>query len=199
MKTINFMITGVGGQGTVLASEIMAAVGLAAGYDVKKSDLLGLSVRGGAVIGHVRWGETVFSPIVPEGRVDYLLAFEVLEALRHLGQVTSAGTILVNQQKIYPVTVSTGLAEYPSEEVIDESLYATTKNIYKVPAIDLALQVGNSKVLNIVLIGALSALFDIEPSIWESVIRERVPAKFTELNIKAFNAGRDWMLERNKK
>lgn len=199
MKTINFMITGVGGQGTVLASEIMAAVGLAAGYDVKKSDLLGLSVRGGAVIGHVRWGETVFSPIVPEGRVDYLLAFEELEALRHLGQVTSTGTILVNQQKIYPVTVSTGLAEYPSEEVIDESLYATTKNIYKVPAIDLALQVGNSKVLNIVLIGALSALFDIEPSIWESVIRERVPAKFTELNIKAFNAGRDWMIERNKK
>lgn len=199
MKTINFMITGVGGQGTVLASEIMAAVGLAAGYDVKKSDLLGLSVRGGAVIGHVRWGETVFSPIVPEGRVDYLLAFEVLEALRHLGQVTSTGTILVNQQKIYPVTVSTGLAEYPSEEVIDESLCATTKNIYKVPAIDLALQVGSSKVLNIVLIGALSALFDIEPSIWESVIRERVPAKFTELNIKAFNAGRDWMIERNKK
>ncbi|NMA12244.1 MAG: indolepyruvate oxidoreductase subunit beta [Chloroflexi bacterium] len=199
MKTINFMITGVGGQGTVLASEIMAAVGLAAGYDVKKSDLLGLSVRGGAVIGHVRWGETVFSPIVPEGRVDYLLAFEVLEALRHLGQVTSTGTILVNQQKIYPVTVSSGLAEYPSEEVIDESLYATTKNIYKVPAIDLALQVGNSKVLNIVLIGALSALFDIEASIWESVIRERVPAKFTELNIKAFNAGRDWMIERKNK
>jgi indolepyruvate ferredoxin oxidoreductase beta subunit len=199
MKTINFMITGVGGQGTVLASEIMAAVGLAAGYDVKKSDLLGLSVRGGAVIGHVRWGETVFSPIVPEGRVDYLLAFEVLEALRHLGQVTSTGTILVNQQKIYPVTVSSGLAEYPSEEVIDESLYATTKNIYKVPAIDLALQVGNSKVLNIVLIGALSALFDIDASIWESVIRERVPAKFTELNIKAFNAGRDWMIERKNK
>ena len=196
MKTINFMITGVGGQGTVLASEIMAAVGLAAGYDVKKSDLLGLSVRGGAVIGHVRWGETVFSPIVPEGRVDYLLAFEVLEALRHLGQVTTTGTILVNQQKIYPVTVSTGLAEYPSEEVIDESLYKTTENIYKVPAIDLALQTGSSKVLNIVLIGALSALFDIEPSIWESVIRERVPAKFTELNIKAFNAGRNWMIER---
>jgi indolepyruvate ferredoxin oxidoreductase beta subunit len=141
----------------------------------------------------------VFSPIVPEGRVDYLLAFEVLEALRHLGQVTSTGTILVNQQKIYPVTVSSGLAEYPSEEVIDESLYATTKNIYKVPAIDLALQVGNSKVLNIVLIGALSALFDIEASIWESVIRERVPAKFTELNIKAFNAGRDWMIERKNK
>ena len=86
METINFLITGVGGQGTVLASEIMAAVGLAADYDVKKSDLLGLSVRGGAVLGHVRWGKPVYSPIVPEGRVDYLIAFEKLEALRHLGQ-----------------------------------------------------------------------------------------------------------------
>lgn len=193
METINFLITGVGGQGTVLASEIMAAVGLAAGFDVKKSDLLGLSVRGGAVLGHVRWGETVYSPIVPEGRVDYLIAFEELEALRHLGQVKSTGTILVNQQKIYPVLVSSGLAEYPSDEEIEKSLKATTKNIFEVPAINLALDVGSSKVLNIVLIGALSALFDIDPSVWAGVIRERVPAKFTELNIKAFNAGRNWM------
>ncbi|HNY19396.1 MAG TPA: 2-oxoacid:acceptor oxidoreductase family protein [Flexilinea sp.] len=101
METINFLITGVGGQGTVLASEIMAAVGFAAGYDVKKSDLLGLSVRGGAVLSHVRWGEIVYSPIVPEGRVDYLIAFEELEALRHLGQVKSTGTILMNQQKYF--------------------------------------------------------------------------------------------------
>lgn len=193
METINFLITGVGGQGTVLASEIMAAVGLAAGYDVKKSDLLGLSVRGGAVLGHVRWGDTVYSPIVPEGRVDYLLAFEELEALRHLGQVKSTGTILMNQQKIYPVLVSSGLAEYPSDKTIDDALNTTAKHVLKIPAIDLALEVGNSKVLNIVLIGALSALFDIDASIWENVLRERVPAKFTELNLKAFAVGRNWM------
>ncbi|GAP39300.1 indolepyruvate oxidoreductase subunit beta [Flexilinea flocculi] len=193
METINFLITGVGGQGTVLASEIMAAVGLAAGYDVKKSDLLGLSVRGGAVLGHVRWGETVYSPIVPEGRVDYLVAFEQLEALRHLGQVKSSGTILVNQQKIYPVLVSSGLAEYPSDEVIETSLNRTAKAIYKIPAVDLALGIGNSKVLNIVLLGALSSLFDIEAAVWEKVLEERVPKKFTELNIQAFREGRNWM------
>lgn len=193
METINFLITGVGGQGTVLASEIMAAVGFAAGYDVKKSDLLGLSVRGGAVLGHIRWGEVVHSPIVPEGRVDYLIAFEELEALRHLGQVKSSGTILVNQQKIYPVLVSGGLAEYPSDDLINTSLDKASKQVYKIPAVDLALGIGNSKVLNIVLLGAISELFDIKASIWEDVIRERVPKKFTELNINAFNEGRNWM------
>ncbi len=197
METINFLITGVGGQGTVLASEIMAAVGLAAGYDVKKSDLLGLSVRGGAVLGHVRWGEVVYSPIVPEGRVDYLLAFEELEALRHLDQVKSTGKIIVNKQKIYPVLVSSGLAEYPSDDKIEDLLQKTTPNITEIPAVDIALQVGNSKVLNIVLLGALSELLSVDTAIWESVIRERVPKKFSELNIKAFQAGKTWMKGRN--
>ena len=133
METINFLITGVGGQGTVLASEIMAAVGLAADFDVKKSDLLGLSVRGGAVLGHVRWGKPVYSPIVPEGRVDYLIAFEKREALRHLGQVKSTGTILVNMQKIFPVSVSAGEAVYPSDEEFDAALAKTSDHVYKVP------------------------------------------------------------------
>ena len=194
MDTINFLITGVGGQGTVLASGIMAAVGLAAGYDVKKSDLLGLSVRGGAVLGHVRWGEKVYSPIVPEGRVDYLIAFEELEALRHLGQVKSTGTIIVNQEKIYPVLVSSGLAEYPSEELTNTSLEKASDKVYKVPGVDLALEIGNAKVLNIVLLGVVSGLFDnIPASTWETVLKERVPAKFVDLNLKAFNAGRNWM------
>lgn len=193
METINFLITGVGGQGTVLASEIMAAVGVAAGYDVKKSDILGLSVRGGGVVGHVRWGEKVYSPIVPEGRVDYLIAFEVLEALRWLGMVKSSGKILVNQQKIYPVLVSSGFAKYPTDESVDEALKKTTPDIYKVPAIDMALGVGTSKVLNIVLLGSLSALLPIETSKWEEVIKERVPKKFIEMNLKAFHTGLDWM------
>ncbi len=194
METINFLITGVGGQGTVLASEIMAAVGLAAGFDVKKSDLLGLSVRGGAVLGHVRWGKPVYSPIVPEGRVDYLIAFEELEALRHLGQVKSTGTILMNTQKIFPVSVSAGEAVYPTDEEIDEALSRTSEHVYKVPAIDLSLEIGNSKCLNIVLLGAVSALFDdIDPEIWEGVLKERVKPKFVELNLNAFHAGRNWM------
>ena len=193
METINFLITGVGGQGTVLASEIMAAIGLAADFDVKKSDLLGLSVRGGAVLSHVRWGKPVYSPIVPEGRVDYLIAFEELEALRWLGEVRPTGVVLVNTQKIYPVSVSSGEEVYPTDEEIDAALAKASDHVFKVPGIDLALEIGNSKCLNIVLLGAVSALFVIDPALWEAVLKERVKPKFLDLNLKAFHAGRDWM------
>lgn len=196
METINFLITGVGGQGTVLASEIMAAVGLAAGYDVKKSDMLGLSVRGGGVISHVRWGEKIYSPIVPEGRVDYLVAFEILEGLRWLDQVKPDGVILVNQQKIFPVVVASGLASYPDDEGTRKALVETTPNVYPVPAIDMALEVGNSRVLNIVLLGVLSGLLKAPAEAWESVLKERVPAKYVELNMKAFLKGREWLKEK---
>lgn len=118
METINFMITGVGGQGTILSSDILAGVGMGAGYDVKKSDILGLAVRGGAVLGHIRWGDRVHSPIVPEGRVDYLVAFEILEGMRRLDQVHSGGTVLLNQQEIHPASVTSGLATYPDEKAV---------------------------------------------------------------------------------
>ena len=193
METMNFLITGVGGQWTVLASDIMAAVGVAAGYDVKKSDILGLSVRGGGVIGHVRWGEKVYSPIVPEGKADFLLAFELLEGMRWLDQLRPTGKVLINQQRILPVVVSSGLAEYPSDERIDAAVAVATPAYYKVPAIDLALELGTSKVLNVVLLGALSGLLDVAPEIWEQVLTERVPKKHTQTNLKAFHAGRDWM------
>jgi indolepyruvate ferredoxin oxidoreductase, beta subunit len=190
MDTMNFLITGVGGQGTVLASDIMAAVGLAAGFDVKKSDILGLSVRGGAVVGHVRWGDKVYSPIVPEGRADYLIAFEILEGLRWLGQVKANGTILINQQKISPVIVSSGLMDYPEEKTTEEALAKTTPNVYKLPGIDVALEVGNSRVLNIVMLGAISSMLDVDQALWEEVIKERVPKKYAELNLNAFRKGR---------
>ena len=196
METVNFLITGVGGQGTVLASELIAAVGLAAGYDVKKSDLLGLSVRGGGVIGHVRWGEKIHSPIVPEGRVDYLIAFEKLEGLRWLNQMKPDGTILINQQEIHPVTVTSGVAKYPDEGTIDSALNAAAQNTYKVPAVDMAVELGNSRVLNVVLLGVLSALFDIDMKIWEDVLKDRVPSKYVDLNIKALHKGREWMKEK---
>jgi indolepyruvate ferredoxin oxidoreductase beta subunit len=198
METLNFLITGVGGQGTVVASDIMAAVGFAAGYDVKKSDMLGLSVRGGGVIGHVRWGDEVFSPIVPDGRGDILVAFEVLEGLRWLNQMRPTGTAIVNQQKIFPVTVASGLAEYPTNVTVEKALLDAVEKSYSVPAIDMALELGNSKVLNIALLGATSALLEVKPEIWEDVITERVPAKYKELNVKAFHKGRDWMLANKK-
>ena len=198
METQNFLITGVGGQGTILASDIMAAVGLAAGYDVKKSDILGLAVRGGAVVGHVRWGERVHSPIVPEGRVDYLLAFEILECLRWLNQVRPEGAVLVNQQEIHPVTVSSGFATYPEKETVDKALQAATSNVYHVPGLDIARKLGNTRVLNVVLLGTLSALLPVESETWQNVLKERVPSRFVDLNLKAFRQGREWLQERRK-
>ena len=197
METVNFLITGVGGQGTVLASDIMAAVGLAAGYDVKKSDILGLAVRGGGVVGHIRWGERVHSPIVPEGRVDYLLAFEILECLRWLNQVRPEGTVLINQQEIHPVTVTGGFATYPDKQTMDKSLQAATPNVHHIPGLDMARQLGNARVLNVVLLGSLSAMLSVKPEIWEKVLQERVPPRFIDLNLRAFHRGREWFQERN--
>ena len=195
METINFMITGVGGQGTILASDILAAVGVGAGYDVKKSDILGLAVRGGSVLGHIRWGDEVHSPVVPEGRVDYLIAFEVLEGLRRLNQVQQKGAVLLNQQEIHPASVSSGDAVYPDEAVVQRALAATTDSVYRVPGLQMAQDLGNPKVLNVVLLGALSALLPTDPGMWETVLRERVPSRFENLNIEAFTRGRSWMAE----
>ncbi|MBL7183027.1 MAG: indolepyruvate oxidoreductase subunit beta [Anaerolineae bacterium] len=196
METINFLITGVGGQGTVLASDIVAAVGLAAGYDVKKSDILGLAIRGGAVVGHVRWGERVHSPIVPEGRVDYLVAFEILEGLRWLDQVRPEGTILINQQEIHPVTVSSGLATYPDEATVEKALQAAATHVYRIPGLDIAQELGSARILNVVLLGTLSALLPVGQEAWENVVRERVPARFVDLNLQAFHKGRGWTQEK---
>lgn len=196
METLNFMITGVGGQGTILSSDILAAVGVEAGYDVKKSDILGLAVRGGSVLGHIRWGDAVHSPIVPEGRVDYLIAFEVLEGMRRLDQVRVGGTVLLNQQEIHPASVSSGLADYPNEEAVRVALEAATDHVYRVPGLEMAQVLGNTKVLNVVLLGSLSALLLVEPGVWERVLAERVPPRFRALNLEAFQAGRAWIKER---
>jgi indolepyruvate ferredoxin oxidoreductase beta subunit len=196
VKTTSFLITGVGGQGTVLASDVLAAVGLAAGYDVKKSDILGLAIRGGAVVSHVRWGERVHSPIVPEGQADYLLAFEILEGLRWLDQASGRGTVLLNRQKIHPVTVTSGFANYPDQAAIDGALGELTATVYRVDGLDIARGLGNARVLNVVLLGALSSLLEVEASVWEQVLRERVPAGYVELNLKAFHSGRAWLQER---
>jgi indolepyruvate ferredoxin oxidoreductase beta subunit len=196
VETINFLITGVGGQGTVLASNIIAAVGLVAGYDVKKSDILGLAVRGGAVVGHIRWGRRVHSPIVPEGRADYLVAFEILECMRWLNQVQPKGRVLVNQQEIHPVTVSSGLAAYPDGDTVEKALQAATPYVHRIPGLDIAQELGDARVLNVVLLGALSALLPVQPDVWESVLRERVPSRFVDLNLQAFHKGRGTIQER---
>lgn len=190
METINFIITGVGGQGTILASDVLSAVGLAAGYDVKKSDILGLAVRGGAVVGHVRWGEKVHSPIVPDGCVDYLIAFETLEAMRWLKQLRPTGKLILNQQEIYPVSTITGGQTYPSQASVDQAIQTAVDHVLKVPGVEIALDVGNSRIVNVVLLGALSASLPVAPEIWETALKERVPSRYVDLNLQAFHRGR---------
>ena len=191
MRPYNLLVTGVGGQGTVVASDILAAVGLAAGYNVKKSDVLGLAIRGGSVISHVRWGDIVHSPIIPEGRVDVLLAFEFLEALRWLDQLDPDGAILVNRQRIFPVSVSSGSAEYPSMDETNSALRAAAAEVFAVPGLDIAQELGNTRTLNVVLLGALSGYLEFDREIWVEVIRCRVPAKAADLNASAFWRGRE--------
>ena len=196
MEPQNFLITGVGGQGTLLAGDILATVGLQAGYDVKKSDTLGLAVRGGAVVGHIRWGNVIHSPIVPEGLVDFLVAFEILEGLRQLHQVRLGGAILINQQEIHPVTVSSGLATYPNGELVDRTLDLAAGNVYRIPALKMAQVLGDARILNIVLLGALSCLLSVSEEKWERALKERVPSGYLELNKKGFYRGREWMMDR---
>ena len=128
--------------------------------------------------------------------MDYLVAFEILEGLRWLNQVRPDGVVLLNQQEIHPVTVSSGLLDYPSQESGDRALEASTDNVYRVPGLDLAQALGNARVLNVVLLGALSALLPLAQEVWESVVKERVPGRYTDLNLRAFHSGREWLQER---
>jgi indolepyruvate ferredoxin oxidoreductase beta subunit len=192
MEAMNCLITGVGGQGTILASDILSAVGLGAGHQVKKSDILGLAVRGGAVVGHVRWGERVYSPIVPQGCADFLVAFEVLEGLRRLDQVRPAGTVLINEQMIHPVSTVTGGCAYPNRDEARQAFGEAVERVLYVPGLRIARDVGSAKMVNVVLLGALSHLLEVEPEIWETALVERVPSRYRSENLQAFRRGREW-------
>jgi indolepyruvate ferredoxin oxidoreductase, beta subunit len=189
-KDINFLVVGVGGQGTILSGDILSEVGLEAGRDAKKSDVLGLAIRGGSVISHVRWAEKVGSPMCLRGTVDYLLAYEPLEALRVLEFLKPQGTVLVNEYRLPPMLVSTGQAVYPSKEEVDRGLKASAEQVFMVNATEKARQIGNVKAVNILLLGALSSLLEVQEETWQKVIRKYVPPKFLDLNLAAFAAGR---------
>lgn len=191
LKTsLKFLIAGVGGQGTILASDILSEVGIRLGYDAKKSDILGLAVRGGSVVSHIIWGEKVHAPVVDEGDADYLLGFEWLETIRRLPYANDNSVILANDHRIDPMTVSSGEAEYPDISKVRLHLKNVSKKVHVIPGTRTAIELGNVRTFNIVLLGALSKLLDGNPDIWQSVIQEKVPEKVTELNIKAFEKGR---------
>jgi len=189
-KDLKFLISGVGGQGTVLASDILSDVGISSGYDVKKSDILGLAVRGGAVVSHVRWAEKVHTPVLEEGSADYLVGFEWLEALRRVSYVNPGGTILVNDCRMDPISVSSGEAEYPDRDRILSLLKRSAKNVVVIPGLQTALDLKEARVLNIVMMGALAGLLKSDGKIWEDVVQKRVPKKFLDLNLEAYGRGR---------
>lgn len=187
-ETKCIMIVGVGGQGTLLASRILGNVLLAQGFDVKVSEVHGMSQRGGSVVTYVKYGDQVYSPVVNEGEADYILSFERLEAARWLSYLKKGGKLIVNDQRINPMPVITGAMEYPDE--ILEKIMAKGADILPVDALSLALQAGSSKAVNVVLIGVLSSIMDLPASAWQTALENTIPARFLELNKVAFDLGR---------
>jgi indolepyruvate ferredoxin oxidoreductase beta subunit len=190
-ETLSILLVGVGGQGTILASNVLAELGLNLGYDVKKAEVHGMSQRGGSVISHLRWGEIVYSPIIAQGQADIMIAFEKLEALRFIDQIRPGGFVVINDQEIVPVTVSTSDVVYPNDQTIREKIAEYTPNQYWVKGVAAAEALGNAKAANVVLLGAMSAMMGMDPEPWLDVISSRVPAKYLDLNQQAFYKGRE--------
>ncbi len=188
METKNIMIVGVGGQGSLLASKLLGQLLLSRGYDVKVSEVHGMSQRGGSVVTYVRYGDKVYSPIISKGEADYIVSFELLEAARWLPWLKEGGVIVTNTQKMDPMPVITGAAQYPENLV--EKMKEKGATVYALDCLTLAEQAGSSRAVNIVLMGRLSALFDASVEEWMQALEACVPAKFLELNKKAFELGR---------
>lgn len=185
-NTKNIMIVGVGGQGTLLASRILGNAVISEGYDVKVSEVHGMSQRGGSVVTYVKYGDKVFSPIIDRGEADMILAFEKLEAARALPYLKEGGTVILNDREIAPMPVITGAAEYPGGLVAD---IAAKAKVIAIDALSLSLEAGSAKAVNVVLIGVLARSSDISKEVWIQTIKDTVPAKFLELNLKAFELG----------
>ena len=190
METKSIMIVGVGGQGTLLASRILGSVLGTAGYEVKVSEVHGMSQRGGSVVTYIRYGEKVYSPVIEKGQADMIVSFEQLEAARYVSYLKKGGTIITNTQKISPMPVITGAAEYP-DGIIDK-IKAMGINIIAVDALSAAEKAGSARAVNVVLMGVLSKVLPgIELDAWKKAVEKCVPAQVIEINEKAFDLGRD--------
>ena len=189
MKTQNIMIVGVGGQGSLLASKLLGRLLLSQGYDIKVSEVHGMSQRGGSVVTYVRFGDKVYSPIIDKGEADFIISFELLEAARWTEYLKPNGKIISNTQKVNPMPVITGAMDYP--ENLEEKMKAAGIDLAALDALSLAEQAGSSKAVNIVLMGKLSNYFDFSEQLWLETIEKSVPPKFLELNKKAFLLGRN--------
>ena len=188
METKNIMIVGVGGQGSLLASKLLGHLLLEQGYDVKVSEVHGMSQRGGSVVTYVRYGDCVNSPVIDKGEADFIVSFELLEAARWLSYLKPDGQIVTSTQQIDPMPVITGAAAYP--EGLVEKMRGAGANVDALDCLALAEQAGSSKAVNIVLMGRLSRYFDFPEDAWRKSLEAMVPAKFLDLNLKAFALGK---------
>ena len=187
MKTKSIMIVGVGGQGTLLASRVLGHLFMDAGYDVKVSEVHGMSQRGGSVVTYVRFGDCVASPIIDEGQADYIISFELLEAARYLPYLKEGGKLISNSQQMDPMPVITGATTYP--ENIGDRIAALGVDADIFDALTLARAAGSAKAVNIVLLGRFSRYFDFSAEAWDAALRDVIPAKFLAMNLKAFESG----------
>ncbi len=181
---VSVLLVGVGGQGIISAAQVLAEAALSAGYDVKTSEVHGMAQRGGSVQSMVRWGQEVFSPLIPEGEADYILAFEMLEGLRHVHYLAPRGVMIVNRVRIDPLPVLAGTAEYPAG--IDRLLAEKLPDTMVLSAADIGAQAGNRRSAGAAMLGALSKRLEFSPDVWERAIRRNVPKKALDANLRAF-------------
>ncbi len=188
-RPTNVLLTGVGGQGIITASKVMAEVALAAGWQIKKSEIHGMSQRGGSVESHVRFSKSghVYSPLIPLGEVDLVMAFEAVEGLRAIPTTRPDALVLVDDRKIIPTSVTSGAFEYPQDTL--ERLHGSGRRVHVVSSFDLACEVGEPRAANIVMLGAASHFLDFEDQAWQEALRRVVRPKALEINLKAFAAG----------
>ncbi|MBQ8029368.1 MAG: indolepyruvate oxidoreductase subunit beta [Clostridia bacterium] len=189
METKNIMIVGVGGQGSLLASKLLGRLLLTKGYDIKVSEVHGMSQRGGSVVTYVRFGDKVYSPIIDKGEADFIVSFELLESSRYTEYLKKGAKVITNTQQVNPMPVIVGAAEYPENLV--EKMKNAGIDVDALDALSLAEEAGNSKAVNLVLLGRLSKYFDFTDEEWMTAIEQSVPPKFLELNKKAFELGRN--------
>ncbi len=190
MDKIDFILAGVGGQGIVLMSDLLAETALAAGYDVKKSDVHGMAQRGGSVVSYVRLGDQVLSSLPREGEVDFLVGLEKLEIARWAYCLRRGGVAAVNDHMILPLSVSAGADPYPTDAQVLGTLHGRTDRVYWVDGVGISAGLGNPKVLNVVVLGFLASLLPMPWEAWLEALARRVPAKYRELNVRALEAGR---------
>jgi indolepyruvate ferredoxin oxidoreductase beta subunit len=186
---LNLLVCGVGGQGVLLFSDILAQVALAAGLDVKKSEVHGMAQRGGSVTSHIRWGKKVYSPLIEEGRADVIVAFELLEAVRYIHFLSPEGWLVYDPLTIDPLPVQIGLVERIEAEELEKRISARIKKHRRVSAFATACQLDNPRVQNTVMLGAVSCLLEFPEELYHKTIRQLVKPQFVDINLKAFNAG----------